>query len=196
MLSDAPLPMCSGQVKSAAAQAPRQADSVAFDDLVSMHQAYVARLAQRLLGTQDSPDDAVQEVFLAAFRAYRRFRGEADPRTWLASITANVCRTMHRRRRLRSLLTARFSRLFASARPATGAETSCDDADHLAQLRRAVAGLPPRDREVIVLHYVEQESIDAMTKMLGLRRNTVEARLSRARARLRAAVRRIESQQP
>ncbi len=75
-------------------------EAVALEDLVAEHQQRVAGLACRLLGRRDDVADVVQEVFLAAFRNLRRFRGESSVATWLTTITVNKCRSHIRRRRL------------------------------------------------------------------------------------------------
>jgi len=53
-----------------------------------------------------------------------------------------------------------------------------------ADVRAAIARLPPTYREVVVLRYLEELGIDEVATVLGLRRNTVEVRLSRARQQL------------
>jgi RNA polymerase sigma-70 factor (ECF subfamily) len=50
----------------------------------------------------------------------------------------------------------------------------------------AVQRLRPRDREVIVLHYLEQHGLAEMAGLLGISQNAVEVRLHRARQRLKA----------
>jgi RNA polymerase sigma-70 factor (ECF subfamily) len=71
----------------------------AFDRIVEVHGAEVAALAYRLLGWRQDVDDVVQEVFVAAFKGLKRFRGDCSLRTWLFTITVSKCRT-HRYRRL------------------------------------------------------------------------------------------------
>jgi len=53
------------------------------------------------------------------------------------------------------------------------------------QVREAVAGLPPRYREVVVLRYLEELPIAEVAEALGVKRGTVEVRLHRARGRLK-----------
>jgi RNA polymerase sigma factor (sigma-70 family) len=56
------------------------------------------------------------------------------------------------------------------------------------KVRDAVAALPPRDREVIVLFYLENQSISAIAGLLGSSNNAVEVRLHRARQKLKGAL--------
>src|SRR4051794_9718386 len=86
--------------ESALARRFSAADPQAFEELVALYRARVTRLAHRLLGCGGDPEDVVQEVFLAALRKAKDFRGRASLWTWLATITVNRCRRQLRRRAL------------------------------------------------------------------------------------------------
>jgi RNA polymerase sigma factor (sigma-70 family) len=161
----------------------RDVGSVAFDldALVAAHAGQVARLVSRLVDRREDVEDLVQETFLAALAHRRRFRGDCRPATWLARIAVNQCRSYHRRRRVRRLVP-----LLGDHEPApptaVDANTTVETSE---EIRHAVARLPGKHREVIVLHYFEGYPIDELSELLGLRRAAVEKRLSRARQRLK-----------
>lgn len=155
-------------------------DESAFDRIVQIHQPRILRLAARLLGWRESPEDVAQEVFLVAFRKLRRFRGESSLGTWLTSITLRTCRAWRRRwwRQWRRLLRLKTSVEMTCAEEPADDETS-------RRVRDAVARLPSGDREVIVLYYLEQMSVAAMAEILGASVGAINVRLHRARGRLR-----------
>lgn len=161
-------------------------DAVAsFDRLVAEHYGRTARLVDRLTGWSGHRDDLVQEVFVAAWRAWPSFREESRAETWLTRIAINTCRTHGRRQWLRSEV---WQRLTEWARTP---EQPAPDASLLAQeasetVRRSIVSLGQRDREVLVLRYLEEQSIEDIAAALGLTRGALEVRLSRARARLKA----------
>lgn len=158
----------------------------ACDAFVQRYQERVARLAARLLGWGDEVEDAVQEVFMAAVAAAHRFRADAEVSTWLTRITVNKCRTLLRRRLLRlDRLVRVWQRGVASKPAAEPADGPAVGSERRERLRGAVADLPARDREVIVLRYLEQMDVAEVGRVLGLRRGAVEVRLHRARERLR-----------
>ena len=158
------------------------AKSGAFDELVRRHHDEIAQLVYRLLAWDNEAEDVVQEVFLAAWRALPRFRGEASLSTWLRRIAVNKCRAWKRRWHVRNQWW-RHARQTHAEPLLPSADDVQLDGEKFEQVRAAVRALPHRDREVIVLHYLEQKAINQVATELGLRRNTVEVRLHRARAR-------------
>ncbi len=168
--------------------AERAGAADALAALVERYQPRIARLAYRLLGWSGDVDDVVQEVFTAALRALPRFRGQAAIETWLYRITVNECRRVRRR----SLLRLRFFRRVLAERhnprPAAPPETALRERETFQRVRQAVQDLPPRYREVVVLHYLEGLAVAEIAAITGLSSGAVEVRLHRARQRLRSAL--------
>lgn len=172
----------------ARAAAPEAAASAAaFDRLVREQQPRIVRLASRLLGWSADVDDVVQDTFMQAWKAMPAFRGDARPDTWLTRITINLCRSRRRRRTRWWRLWARETAGRAAAADAASQNrsTGADD-ETLAAVRTAVAALAPADREVLVLRYLEELPAGEVASILNVSRNTLDVRLNRARARLRA----------
>lgn len=158
--------------------------------LITAHQERVTRLVTRLLGWRSDIDDVVQDVFVSAIEALPRFRGDADLSTWLFRIAVNRCRG-ERRRWLRLRFWTGGDLVAVQHRQDAGPSDRPRDAAAVlvasetgAAVRAAVQALPSRDREVIVLRYLEGLSIAAIAEIVGARLNAVEARLSRARRKL------------
>lgn len=152
----------------------------AFEEIVERYEPRVRRLAYRLLGWRDEVDDVTQDVFLAVFRSQPGFRGDAKLWTWLMRITINRCRTQQRKRfvRLKAL-----RQLWKAEETTEPIEAERDETKR--RVQQAVAQLGPKDREVIVLCYLEEMDGKAMSELLGLSISNVNVRLHRARERLR-----------
>jgi RNA polymerase sigma-70 factor (ECF subfamily) len=155
-------------------------DERAFDELIEAYQQPTARLASRLLGWCEDVDDVVQDVFVRVLENVAGFRGESRLSTWLAGITINCCRA-HRRRQRTSL--HHLFRLWQTGRRSGG--PAVQEPERHADVRRAVRRLTATYAEPIVLRYFEQLSIAEIGEILKLPANTVEARLSRGRRKLR-----------
>ena len=169
-------------------------DAAAFDELVALYQGRITRVVFRLIGwgRQQDVEDIVQEVFLSALTAARSFRGKASLSTWLTAIAVNKCRS-HRRR-----LSALWKRVIqaggkeshrSSGGVAVGHGLLADETS--ARVREAVQALSARHREVVVLRYFEDLSLDEIAGATRQSKDAVEVRLHRARARLAEALRNL-----
>ena len=134
----------------------------------------VYRIALNYFRSPQDAEDAAQETMLRAWRNYGSYRGEASERTWLIAIALNVCRDL-----LRSPWHTRRAGPEALLKLAS-AEPEYDDTP-----LRAVYALPRKYREVILLRYYEELSLEEMVRILGVPPGTVSARLTRAKQKLR-----------
>jgi RNA polymerase sigma-70 factor (ECF subfamily) len=140
-----------------------------------------------------SIDEVMQEVAAEALRGAGSLRKPEQPAPWLYRI-AVVQSLMHRRQLgRRRKLVDRYAASGAAASEAI-------DADPLAWLlaeeeqelvRRAIAEQSPRDAELLLLKYTEDWSYRQLAEHLGATPSAVEARLHRARGRMRASLARL-----
>lgn len=159
----------------------RDGDTTAFDEIVRAHRAAVYRVARRVLGSHEEADEAAQLAFVRAWKALHRFRGEAALRTWLVRIALNVARTMRAARRPVEGMDA-AERL---PDPAEGSDAAFGREQERQRLRRAVAKLPPRQREVVILKVFSEMTYGDVAAVLRLSEGTVKAHLHQAVANLR-----------
>lgn len=151
------------------------------------------RLVHRLLGWPkrgSEVDDVVQEVLLAAWRHRATFRGDAAWTTWLHRIAVRKVQHHQRaaavRRRLFGWWPPAQPEPLAAAQPCAAEPPIADE--RIDATQSALQQLAHRDREVLVLRYLEQREIPQLAALLGCSRAAVDARLSRARQRLRSAL--------
>ena len=168
-------------------------DTEAFAQLIESHQDRLLRLCERLLGDVEEARDAVQEVFLKAYRKAGELRPQGQVYTWLYRIAVNHCLNKLRRRKL--------VRFFRFEDPAEGEDVPLFDppdnaADPFARLdsrRRwqatwqVIAKLPAGQRAVLVLARFEGLSYREIAEVLGITEGAVESRLFRAMRRVEAA---------
>jgi len=157
-------------------------DETAFEAIVRQYTADVATLANRLLGWPGDVEDVTQDIFLAAFLGLKKFRCECSLKSWLFTITINKCRTNRYKRRLRL---RRFLQKVDKVSVSSAREEKDMDADEFRHVRRAVAALSAKYREPVVLRYLQELGTDEISRILGISKNTLNVRLSRARKRLR-----------
>ncbi len=173
----------------------RAGDQGACETLVREHTGALLVVARRFLRCEAESADAVQEAFLAAFRAIDSFEGNAALSSWLHRIVVNRClgRLRSRKRRptvsldeLRPALDE--SRGFGRRAPSwvSDAEQQVASAETRAQVRACIERLPDAYRTVLVLRDIEEFDTDQTAARLGSTPGAVKTRLHRARQALRS----------
>ena len=122
-----------------------------FEHFYEQHRAEVLRLLRRRLGA-DRAEDAFQETFLRALKAYRRLEHAEHLRAWVLTIAQNVALDALRRSKPSAELVD------------TGVEDSRPAYENLADL---TDGLPPKERAAVVLRYGYDLSYDQIAAALG-----------------------------
>jgi len=161
-----------------------------FEQLVLAYRDAAFNLAYWILQNRDDAEEAVQDAYIRAFRAFDAFAGN-DPRPWLLTIVRNVAYSAFNARKQRNLIrliedTNEENRIGAEAATQDPSpETVAIIQQEHKLLLEAVAGLPYIQREVLVLREMEGLSYRDIAEIMGTEIGTVMSRLSRARAELR-----------
>lgn len=162
----------------------RRGDADAFGALVATHQDMTFRTTYLVLGDAAEAQDAAQEAFVRAYRAFDRFR-EGEPfRPWLLRIAVNAARNRRRSARRRAGLQLRAEANAQRDATAASAEAAALAAERRRGLLEAVNELPPDERLVIGARYFLDLPEAEIATLAGVPRGTVKSRLSRARAKL------------
>lgn len=149
-------------------------DKQEFSRRVNAMMDRLYRISYGQLREEQDRMDAVQDALLSAWENRHKLRRPEHFETWLVRILINCC---HNRQRDRQ----RTAPLEAAPEIAV-----CDPpASPDPELRDAVLSLPEKQRIVIILHYMEDYTVDETARILKLPRETVRTRLRRARTALR-----------
>ncbi|MEV0732479.1 SigE family RNA polymerase sigma factor [Polymorphospora sp. NPDC050346] len=125
-------------------------------------------------GDLTEAQEAVQEAFVRALAAPRRFERLDNPEAWLRRVAVNVARSRYRRRRVLDGLLRRIGP------PPVVADVGPDHVALMAAMRR----LPRGQRDALALHYLVDLPIEEVADALGVSVGTVKSRLSRGRRAL------------
>ena len=168
----------------------------AFYELVRPYERAVYTSAMSILNNQADAEEVAQEAVLKAFSNLPRFRGESKFSTWLIQITINEARLKLRKDR---------RHLYESVdEPQSGDEGDYFPKDYAdwreipfealerkelrEALKRAMAALAQKYREVLVLRDIQHLSIEETAQVLGISEGNVKTRLLRARLQMRDAL--------
>ena len=159
-----------------------QGDAEAFRQLVETYQTPAYRLAARMCGP-DSAEDVTQEAFLAAWRALPEFRGDCRFSTWLYRLVSNAAiDCLRREKKYRDTGDVDDLELpDGGPSPQEQAEQS----DTRTAVRRALDGLSPEHRQVLLLRFMQELDYGEIAQVLDVSEGTVKSRINRAKAKLR-----------
>jgi RNA polymerase sigma-70 factor, ECF subfamily len=155
------------------------------------------RMCLSLLADADLAHDATQETAVRFLRQLPGFRGESQLRTWSLGIALNVVRELKRQRgRARTRAELDGGQLSDSFIPAHRGERSLPLADaerseERDRLRSVLADLPDRQREAIVLRFLEELSVEQTAAAMGCAQGTVKATVHQALRSLRQRLRQM-----
>ena len=176
----------------------QRGDLNAFNELVLQYQDQVFRHALWLLGDDAEAEDAAQEVFLRAYRKMQTFSGPSF-RAWILRITSNYC--IDRIRLKKRTPTCPLAKLYPDdeeeTEPGSWVTDSQPSPEQVAEwnelsqvIRRGLMALEPAYRTPIVLVDIHGMNYDEAAAAMGIPLGSFKSRLSRARAKLSALIRR------
>lgn len=170
-------------------------EAKAFDLLVTRYANDIYALLYRITEDAEEAGDLTQETFLSALKAMKKFRGEADLKTWLFRIAINESRNRFRwwKRRFRGK-TVSLDAPFGDGETPLGETFASEFAspeetllrrEREKALRKALTDLPDIFREVIILCDIEGMSYENIAAVLEINLGTVKSRIARGRDELR-----------
>jgi RNA polymerase sigma-70 factor, ECF subfamily len=157
-----------------------------FEQVFMPHLDAAYNLARWLLRNDQDAEDAVQEAYLRAYKAYARFRG-GDGKAWFMTILRNVCYTMIKKLRSHETPESFDEEIHQPLGEAEMQEALRQKAN-AESIHCALEKLPNEFREMIVLHDLEGLAYKEIATVVGIPIGTVMSRLARARTRLRVEV--------
>jgi RNA polymerase sigma-70 factor, ECF subfamily len=176
-------------VEVALVEDARRGNQAAFAALVDLRLEPTFRTAIAILGNEADARDAVQEIFLRAWRDLPSLRDSDRFPAWFGRIVVNTCRTAVRGRRRRSI-----REISTGALPGGGADRPHPVASHdertaeVDLVARALDRLTVTERTLLALHHYEGVSLEEIAQRLGIPAKTVKSRLFTARRALERAL--------
>ena len=154
----------------------QRGDRALYRRLVECHSPRL--LASALAYTRDSDEahDAVQEVWVRAYQSRAQLENSGSFVGWLLTICRNVCRSGSRRAEVRARDATGVPWATAGDRSDVGAERS----ELKAAVADAIAQLPPRQRDTVVLRVLQARTIRETAALMGCAEGTVKASLHQA----------------
>ncbi|MBK8161207.1 MAG: RNA polymerase sigma factor [Rhodospirillaceae bacterium] len=158
-----------------------------FDNLFRIYAKDLRLFLTRRVASQEAAADLAQEAFYRVMRSDHA-PDAVDARAYLFRTAANLAIDHNRHRRRQQTSTGEEQAIADFADPQPSAERSALSREELRVLEQAIASLPPRGREVFLLHKIDQLSYAEIATRLGIAKNTVVVHMVRSLAHCRAAL--------
>jgi RNA polymerase sigma factor (sigma-70 family) len=165
------------------------AASIDWPSVLAKHERWLRTVVCARLGEPQAVDEVMQEVSLAAVRQHAPLSDPEKVAPWLYRLAVRQTLLYRRKQGRRRKMIDRYAE---RVRPSEADNRQADPLSWLLaeergmQVRAAMSRLPKRDAEILMLKYNEDWSYQAIAEHLGISHSAVEARLHRARGRLRA----------
>lgn len=177
-------------------QLVRQGQTENFDRIVRRYTPILYSLSYRMLGDPEKAEDAVQDVFLKAYRSLAAFDSSRRFYSWIYTIAVNHLRSLHRKAEKKPQPDIAFE---DDPRESIRTDEKYNDPDttvvqsegeRLAQA--ALERIDRKYREVFILRTVEELSVKETAEVLAIPENTVKTYLRRAREKLIEEMRKLD----
>lgn len=142
-----------------------------LERMIDKYSNMIYRLALVRTKTKENSEDVYQEVFLRLARKLPKFESEEHEKAWLIRVTINCSK---------NLLNSKFLKVTTELKDEIPFETK-----ERHDIYYAVQELPLKYRTIIHLYYFENYKINEISKILGMKENTVKSRLKRGREKLK-----------
>ncbi|MCA1320399.1 sigma-70 family RNA polymerase sigma factor [Bacillus tianshenii] len=162
-----------------------------LESLIEDYGTELKRVAYLYVKDQALAEDIIQEVFISCYHHLDSFRQESSYRTWLMRITINKSKDALKRWSFRNFISK------AEIEPEVLEQNTPESATMTGmekkELIQEVLKLPIKLREVIILFYYKDLSVEEISTILQLNENTIKTRLFRAREKLKIKLERSEN---
>ena len=158
-------------------------DQQAFSELFYEYKEMVYRVVYRLLGNSEETNDAVQQTFIELFKSLPGYAGKSKFTTWLYRIAVNVSIQFFRKRRSHDKTQALNPELLSDK----DADTTLpiEKKELRQQIEQALQSLHIRKRTVVVLHDIENRTMEEISEIIGVPVGTIKSRLFYGREELK-----------
>ena len=162
----------------------------AFERLVREYQGLCWHIIQRMVRNPEDARELCQDTFLRVHQCLHQYRGESALKSWIGRVAWTIAlrHLQHKRIPLVDNTDAEEGSLLENIGDGFDLEAACADEETMRHLHAAIDTLPPLQRTLLTLYYLEETSIPEIVRITGLASGTIKSHLFRSRLRLRGTL--------
>ncbi|MDE2247906.1 MAG: sigma-70 family RNA polymerase sigma factor [Pseudomonadota bacterium] len=159
----------------------------AFERLVREYQGLCWHIVYRMVRHPEDARDLCQDTFLRVHQCLHQYRGESALKSWIGRVAYTIAlrHLQHKRIPLLDHADGGDEALLEQLGDGFDLEGACADEELARQLHLAIDALPPLQRTLLTLYYLDETPIAEMAQITGLPCGTIKSHLYRSRLRLR-----------
>ncbi|MFC1878800.1 RNA polymerase sigma factor [Chloroflexota bacterium] len=162
----------------------QKGDLDALGQLYKRYRHMVYRTAYAITGDDDIANDLLHDIFLRLHRFASRIDCDRPLKPWLYRMTANQCYTWMKRKHRGLSLLKEIAERFLPGREQINPQEWAEEKDNWRQVQQALFNLSLNQRIVVVMHYLNDLSIQEIAETLNVPEGTVKSRLHYGRRSL------------
>ena len=167
----------------------RNGEHTAYAFLVDRYKGMVYSIAWRVLGNQEDAQDVAQEGFIKAYQQLYQFEGKSKFSTWLYTIAYRTALAKAKEVKVRTFsITEQFKETFTNDY-STPQLTLMQADDEQRSVNLAINNLPKTEALLVILYYINENSISEIRQITGLSMANIKIKLFRARKKLEKELR-------
>ena len=162
----------------------------AFERLVREYQGLCWHIVQRMVRNPEDARELCQDTFLRVHQCLHQYRGESALKSWIGRVAWTIAlrHLQHKRISLVDNADEGEGSLLENIGDGFDLEAACADEETLRHLQQAIETLPPLQRTLLTLYYLEETTIPDIARITGLATGTIKSHLFRSRLRLRGTL--------
>lgn len=161
-------------------------DSNAFAVLVGRYKDLVFTLALRMLKNREEAEEVSQDTFIKVFQSLVKFKGDSKFSTWIYRITYNGCLDRLKKYKQQYNVVPIDEYTERQIVDLGTVMDSLEEEEQRQIIKECLHLLSSEDSFLLTLYYYEEQSLDEISKIMGLTANNVKVKLFRSRKKLAA----------
>lgn len=164
-------------------------DTNAFEVLVNRYKDLVFTLTLRMLKNREEAEEVAQDTFIKAYKSLSRFKGDSKFSTWIYKIAYNTSldRLKKNKKHFNDVAIDEFTE--HHIKTIDNALDRLESEEREQSIQDCIALLPSDDSFLLTLYYFEDQSLEEISKTIGLTPNNVKVKLFRSRKKLATILR-------
>jgi RNA polymerase sigma-70 factor (ECF subfamily) len=163
----------------------KKGNADAFGVLVERYEAKLLRYGKKFLSTGEDIEDIVQDVFISAYKNIQSVDTSLKFSPWIYRIAHNAFANALRKKSRQPLVLVDFDTFLAHPIYEDPEIAEREQAEIKERIQKGLSDLPPKYREVLILHYIEELPYKEISEILEVPVGTIGIRLMRARKELK-----------